>query len=515
MNQCKGTGLLVFFTLLAGCALVGGDRSDSSKASLMQHNEPVSSPSVEAKIDRAMGAKVQLLIQDRNNVVSYVTERDLSLDTTNALQFEATTTIVVPHIIPNEVQLSITLPAVDMSNVSTVKASGDIVGVQGSTVDFDVDNIEVIKEASSEEPKVHFRVSRFNQMFKTSVDRQAFLNVKFYNQTETEVITSVKVPVISPPSGLGYEQMTLAEYERTNPAIDPFNKTYRSFGRTLTLLQVIKLKNPLQYSVIAGFPLQPRGTLSTQVTSVQLNQQACSYTVNRRTVDETLANEVLFIPITVPMQREVLNFINVNLNIGRFEVELQPDAEVLIGIYAEGDGAASLLSRGRPAGLNQVQAFSSCRSRCGDPRRDMRHWDSLRRAEQYWTSQGWPGESRTCNDLRNTWNIIPNAAHPNEDAMNRCAQWELSNGTTPWDDRRFCNSPTPGNPWRYPNREFWNVEKTAVNVSVGNQYGTYRLNLDPGSTEVTLKYAITGKNGEASEARPLRNLIQTNTVQLQ
>ena len=146
-----------------------------------------------------------------------------------------------------------------------------------------------------------------------------------------------------------------------------------------------------------------------------------------------------------------------------------------------------------------------CRSRCGGPLQNGFHWDALLKASLYWSERGWPGASRTCEQLRQIVRRTRSEdPFPDEAAINECSEWELNNGTQPWDEHRFCQSMPPGNDWHYTPGEYWYVTKSSVPVSVGTQSAPIYLKISPESSAITARFIFDG----ITEPSSTRNFVQ-------
>ncbi len=125
-----------------------------------------------------------------------------------------------------------------------------------------------------------------------------------------------------------------------------------------------------------------------------------------------------------------------------------------------------------------------------------------------WRREGFPGDSGACAKAQCD-SIGPTYT---QEECNVCAHWEMSNGLSPWDNHRFCNSNEPGNPWHYPVGEFWRVTKTEATVQQGVPSGPGMLNLDAASTAVSAAFHFDGVT-EAAPTRQLSGIFSGASIQ--
>lgn len=427
-----------------------------------------------------------------------------------SVRYQVIAPITLPATVPDAIRLSANMP-MRKTVVSKVAVLSQEQGPDSPVVQAEI--VPLVAEESG----MALQIKGLRQVFSDHIEKEESIDITLTGDNHASF--QITLTLRTPPS-LKSEQILVSDYEVKTKPIAANMKALRSLSVKLDLLQVIRLTNPSERSKVLALPIRPQGKLSTHENTAQANTSWCSYSLSSQDQDKTLSTEFYLLPMTLSdgvmndqLPKTFASFIDRALPDNSYELTFDPHEEKLIGIYGSGEQVASLMQNGHSrSNLQSIQVPTSCRSRCGDPRRDMYHWDGYNRARQYWDSQGWPGASRICDRLRSSYRIFPESPVPNEDDFNACAQWELTNGTSPWDDHRFCASMPPGNPWGYQSREYWNVQKTTTTVLVGTQTYPVMLNFDPSSLSATLRYPETALT-DLLEIRTLPELIAATSKQ--
>lgn len=428
--------------------------------------------------------------------------------------FTAEREVVIPAVPPKAIRLVLPLP--DGVSPSSVSVTGDLRlnSESGSALSVRIQNVEPVRPSGSTQELLGMNIVGLDEIIPKDQEAKAFLRVRVSQSGRTGADVEFRSVLVTPPSNLELSQRTVAAFESEGTSLPPGVKSLRARSARWDLLQVVTVRNRSQSAVVASVHAILEGRLSTHFHRITVDQQPCSYKASEADWDEVIAPELYALPITEDLPKRFSAILNDSLSENRIDVSLLAGEQALIGIYGSGGSSASFADngpvRGSPAPLEVV---SGCRSRCADPRVDMYSWDPLNRASQYWSGEGFPGASRTCLKLSSIGRIFPESPVPDEDAMNQCALWELSNGTSPWDDHRFCHSPEPGNQWHYPTHEMWRVQKFTTTINVGLQSFPVVLGINPESTQVKLRYADVPE-GMNAEARTVPAL-QERSVQVQ
>ncbi len=414
--------------------------------------------------------------------------------------------IIVPHSAPDEVHFEIR-PSTQRDLVKRVTVQGWVGPESGIPYNLEVKESNDSLDGGS----IQFSAFGFSKLLSTTGESLALVQIHFFGETDKTPLETVSLNIMTPPSKVSKDQKAVSAFdEKFSPAAQKL-KFLNSVGVQLALVQFVPIRNDSQWPLVVEIPVRMNGRLSSSMTRLNLTQSFCGHSIARQDWEEEFASELVAIPLSDDTPRTFSNSINEAFAVGNWGVTLEPGEQKMIGIYAYGPKAVALLKEGHAVQrFSTVDAVSGCRSRCGNPRTDMYDWDGIGKATNYWQQKGWPGASRACNSIR-VYRILPEQPHPDENAMNQCAEWELSNGTSPWDDRRFCHSPEPGNGWHYPNKEFWSVTKSTTPVTVGTSSGPVVLKLSADSTWYRARFAFPGV-AEKTPARTFVDFMKSETI---
>ncbi|HCM39251.1 MAG: hypothetical protein A2070_03290 [Bdellovibrionales bacterium GWC1_52_8] len=321
-------------------------------------------------------------------------------------------------------------------------------------------------------------------------------------RTGGEKVYSYRLTLRTPPSKLEVKQKTRLEFLANGGKLPKSVEKLISVNVKLDLIQVVTVRNLSASSITAAIPIAPLGRLSTKFHQIAVNQGWCGYTTTKKDWDEELSSEFYMLPISSALSANFLEYLNERLLTGTFEITMEPGETRHIGLYSRGPGIEKLLSGGYvPQVLQPTKVVKDCVAVCGDRKTMMFHWKS---PQVYWKDQGYPGFSRSCGEQR-----CDASQSYNRQKCNECAEWELQNGLSPWDDRRFCTSPAPGNPWGYPAREMWLVEKYFESIDSGIQTFPVVISFEPESTVVPVQFA----DDESTETARRVPVLKANSVQ--
>jgi hypothetical protein len=278
-------------------------------------------------------------------------------------------------------------------------------------------------------------------------------------------------------------QATVGEFEQENGAIQAAWKQPVTLGDRLELLQVVVLKNYSDESITVQLPIAPSGKYWVHIHHETLNQGWCQYTITPSDEDHVIGSELYLLELKTGIEKSAFNYLRDHATDSTQAISLDAHGEKQIGLYGRGDGFVQLLSGAfAPQTLQTTQVVASCRSQCRFPPTNGQAWNVYRKPQIYWESQGYPGDSRACTQVLDgcdNWDL-PNYTL---DLCNRCAGWELQNGTNPNDiQHRFCWSSFAG-------RDAWDVEKHMATVQAGTEISQIHFDVDPNSQTWPVSFA--------------------------
>lgn len=296
-----------------------------------------------------------------------------------------------------------------------------------------------------------------------NVDSKYFLQLTFVNGQRV-VIERVSVLIAAPPIQVAFQQLSVADIGALNPSFMELS----SLQFDGYLVQGLKVTNNSWYPITVQTPVQLTGAISTHFYKIEVNQQACAYTLARTDWDDVLASQLYLLPIEDGLPDSLEQTINQGLAQHGIQRQLAPGTTKLYGVYASGTGIKSLKGGGYPRpDLSPTQVVTGCRSRCVV---------TEQQDDNYWKFQNWPGASSDCFHNWCGANNIPPVS--NEAACNACMDWENAMAL-PWNDgHRRCVGNLVGNFGGYPSPVPWERTFQYGMADTGSQKSPILLNLD-------------------------------------
>jgi hypothetical protein len=205
--------------------------------------------------------------------------------------------------------------------------------------------------------------------------------------------------------------------------------------------------------------------------------------------EEVYSENLWLVPMTPELISHFAERAPQALSRGFWEMTVGPGESTRLGIYAVGPKAEQLMLNGHSASaFSTGQAPTSCHAWCGDQVAGY-HFDGYATAFAYWQARGWPGGSRTCENLR-PWASNGAVWELHYAEANECAAWDLSVSSNPLDPRRYCRRENSTS-------EPWQLSRTFAPVTEGTRTSPVILTVLPASRKVEVRYEFS--NGPARE----------------
>jgi hypothetical protein len=185
--------------------------------------------------------------------------------------------LVIHSIVPDEVKISVSSYEKDLSTVNTVEANGSAETETAVPLSLTVSNFNFHPGTDSVRPYVDFSVRGMQNILVNNRESVGFLKLKLLDGNNGEV-DHYQIKVMTPPSRVQSEQFTVAQYETNHPRIQDTFKTLRSLEHRLQLVQVLNVSNRSDFPVAFELPLEPQGSLSSNVQTTVVQQDRCAYT---------------------------------------------------------------------------------------------------------------------------------------------------------------------------------------------------------------------------------------------
>jgi hypothetical protein len=337
---------------------------------------------------------------------------------------------------------------------------------------------------------------------------QVPLEIHFWSDGVTE--EKLLVEFRTPPGAPMIKQTPLHEWKARGRVLPKGVDRLVSASFNLSLLQVIEVSHSSDLAEQVLFPLQTSGKLVSPSNRITVQQAFCSSVVNRQPFDDVLSESLYLLPLVEGLESSFMTYLDSGARTNQTKLAVRARETVLLGLYGSGDRAASVTEQGfKPVHFETLQVVQSCKTRCGSlDGRDMSYWNG--QAASHWQTQGFPGLSQSC--LNAHCRPVVSGQPYTPELCSHCAEFELGNQTAPWAGTRFCRSNEPGNPWGYPAREMWIVEKITSQVPAGIENGPLLVEVSPTSRNVQVRY-VSEEITENAPVRDVPDAIAAQSVQ--
>ena len=458
------------------------------------------SPQQSPENPQLISASVQIAWSPGKEGSGKLADLERQLTSLDGIHFNCERQITVPANVPETFTLYLPLPSDWDGELAGITANLRYGSGSGQSVPLEVG----LSKYTGERASAGLDIRGLSRVLLPNEESSAEMTIQA-RKRDSGTNYSYRFVLRTPPSKLEVKQNTLLKFIADGGQLPKNVEKLISVNTKLDLIQVMSVRNLSGSSITAVIPIAPLGKLWTRFHQITINQGWCGYTTAVKDWDEELSSEFYMLPISSALTSNFLEYLNERILVGSFEMDLEPGESRLIGIYARGPGIDKLLSGGYvKQALQEKQVVKDCLAHCAVV--GVSYW---KKPDLYWKDQGYPGLSSSCLNVTCDGRFTSDSPKYIREKCNQCAEWELQNGLSPWDDRRFCMSPAPGNPWGYPAGEVWKVEKYLTSVLAGTETAPIYLDFQPDQIIGTVRFSDSPEEGLA---RPVR-MLEPKSIQ--
>jgi hypothetical protein len=301
-----------------------------------------------------------------------------------------------------------------------------------------------------------------------------------------------KMEITTPPEKIDVVQESIDSFESRSGVLPSSRKSISVGGVTLYLLQVLTFHNPTDFPIDVALPAKPTGSLVAQFQDIDIDQKICSFTTHSSQRSRALSSQLLVVPFGL----EVIS----DDDAAQVRVSIPARGNEFAGIYSTGKEVEQVAEGRYPKPIfDETEVTDACNAHC-DQAGGWTMWCSG--GGEHWLRLGYPGASGVCDSLSRPFPLT-GASRPNDQKLvDQCAEWELTNGTTPWDDHRYCQANKPGNPGS--SSEKWILSPHQTKIQSGTQALPITVEISPDHLNGNLSFSGSNDLGDPeSQSAPV------------
>jgi hypothetical protein len=211
--------------------------------------------------------------------------------------------------------------------------------------------------------RASFRVSGLNAKLPATRSAAGRVEVEFFGSNAK--ITTIDFDVRTPPAAITVDSVSLASW-RTAKSYNEAALKVTVSGTRLNLSQVIRLRNQEKISVEVRVPRRPGLALAQWENPMNHRDTGCGYAVDQSPRWTKLSDDLVILPLSRQLLLEAKTAVENPALKDEVVLQLQPDEELDLGLYATGSGASRWLDNGPlQPDLRNITVASGCYEVCG------------------------------------------------------------------------------------------------------------------------------------------------------